>query len=939
MGRIPDDIIMHYGVSARNGAPGRGSGRYPLGSGDNPYQHGSGAEWLAKYNEYKKQGLSEQEIAEKMGAVNRYGKPITTKLRAQYRMATNEVKELDIEKAKRLYSEGKTPTEIGREMGKNESTIRGWLKVEEPPYKVKQVALYLKDKVDKEGMIDVSSGVERYIGDGITKNTLKDALYYLEASGYEIYDGGLPQVTNPGQQTIVKVLGIPGTEYKDIYQYDKVKSVQDFDTKIDKDGAIRKRFEYPASMDSKRLQIRYAEEGGEEKDGIIEIRRGVKDLSLGDSHYAQVRILVDDDHYLKGMAVYSDDMPPGVDVIFNTNKKSDVDKMDVLKKISNDPNNPFGSLIKDYEKGGQSYYDDPKGNYINTETGKRQSLSLINKRSDEGDWEDWSDKLPAQFLAKQNLQLVNRQLYLTKTNKDAELKEIQSLTNPTIKRKMLLAFAEDCDANAEQLKAAPLPGQKWQVILPLTTIKDNEIYAPNYKNGEQVALIRYPHAGIFEIPILTVNNKQKEGDKVITKNAKDAVGINSKVAEVLSGADFDGDTVMVIPINKNYKISSRPPLEELKGFNPKTEYGYISKKTDEKGKTHYYDKDGKEFKAMTNTQTEMGIISNLIADMTVKSASDEELARAVKHSMVVIDAEKHGLDYKRSYKENNIEELKKIYQDKPEKEGKKKYGGASTLITRANAEVSVDKRQGQPHINEDGTLSYKTTSQLYFQDPKTGKEKKRTQASTQMRETSDAYTLSSGRLVEDAYADFANHMKPLANTARKDYISTKRLEKSPSAAEAYKEEVDNLLSQLNIAAKNAPKEREAQRRANVELKQAKELYFQETGKDMPKKEEKKVAQRALTEARNSVGAKREPIKISERQWEAIQAGAISDSKLMEIINYIDDEELKRLATPKGGFKLSNSDISRIRRMASQGYTNAEIAEAMKISPSTVSEHL
>ena len=58
-----------------------------------------------------------------------------------------------------------------------------------------------------------------------------------------------------------------------------------------------------------------------DKDGVIEIRSGVDDLSLGDSHYAQVRILVDGNTYLKGMAVYSDDLPDGVDVMFNTNKK------------------------------------------------------------------------------------------------------------------------------------------------------------------------------------------------------------------------------------------------------------------------------------------------------------------------------------------------------------------------------------------------------------------------------------------------------------------------------------------------------------------------------------------------------------------------------------------------------------------------------------------
>lgn len=30
--------LYHYGVSKRNGAPGPGSGRYPLGSGSEPFQ-------------------------------------------------------------------------------------------------------------------------------------------------------------------------------------------------------------------------------------------------------------------------------------------------------------------------------------------------------------------------------------------------------------------------------------------------------------------------------------------------------------------------------------------------------------------------------------------------------------------------------------------------------------------------------------------------------------------------------------------------------------------------------------------------------------------------------------------------------------------------------------------------------------------------------------
>lgn len=145
-------------------------------------------------------------------------------------------------------------------------------------------------------------------------------------------------------------------------------------------------------------------------------------MSLGNSHYAQVRILVDDDYYLKGMAVYSDNMPDGVDVVFNTNKSKEVAKMDVLKPITNDPDNPFGSYIS------------PKGQSTYTDSNGEEQLSLINKRADEGDWGTWSNHLPSQFLSKQPKQLINRQLNLAIADKTSEFNEICSLTNPTRKQ-------------------------------------------------------------------------------------------------------------------------------------------------------------------------------------------------------------------------------------------------------------------------------------------------------------------------------------------------------------------------------------------------------------------------------------------------------------------------------------------------------------------------
>ena len=620
----------------------------------------------------------------------------STEYRRQLSWAGYEKRLLQVETAKRLREkEGMGWTEIGREMGLNESTVRSLLEPnrEDRMNSVWGTVNYLKDQADKKGMIDIGGDVHRELN--ISKTQMDMALDYLEkAEGYPIYGGRIPQLTNPGQHTTQKVLCVPGTEAKEIYNYDNVKTITDY---ISRDGGdtYERKFNYPASMDSKRMKIRYNEEGGLERDGLIEIRPGVEDLSLGNSRYAQVRILVDGTHYIKGMAVYSNDLPDGVDVVFNTNKKKGTPTTDVLKKIKDDPDNPFGSLIKDADQGGQYWYTDSK-------TGEKK-LGLINKRADEGDWSEWADALPSQFLAKQSRTLARKQLDLAKKDALDEFSDICAIENPTIKKHLLEKFADKCDAAAVDLKAAALPGQKYHAIIPINTLKDNEIYAPGYEDGTKLALIRYPHAGTFEIPILTVNNRNQLGKKFIGPESIDAVGINHKVADQLSGADFDGDTVQCIPTHDSkgkVKIDSRHQLKELEGFDPKVDYGG-TKVVDADGKEHYL-RNGVEYPIMKNKGTQMGMISNLITDMTLAGASDDKLARAVKHSMVVIDAEKHKLDYKASEVDNNIAALRKEYQ--PKENGPD--GGASTIISRAKGQYSVEKRQGSYKVNMPGTKDY-----------------------------------------------------------------------------------------------------------------------------------------------------------------------------------------------------------------------------------------
>lgn len=885
MNPVAEDILKHYGMPKR-------SGRYPWGSGDNPYQRSG--DFLSRVEELKKKGWTEKQIADDFGLT-------TSQLRTQRSLAKDERRALDVARARGLREKGYSLNEIAEKMGyNNDSSVRSLLDEgsEARMNQAKKTAEFLKKQIEEKGMIDVGVGVERELG--ISKEKLNQALYILEMEGYPVYGGGVPQVTNAGKQTNIKVVCPPGTEHKEIYQFENIHSVSDY---VSHDGGETfDTFVYPKSLDSSRVKIRYAEEGGIQKDGVVELRRGVDDLSLGDSHYAQVRILVDGKKYIKGMAIYSDDLPDGVDVLFNTNKKLGTPKEDVLKNITSDPDNPFGSLIK---PGGQSYYTDKNG---------ERQLSLINKRAEEGDWGEWADKLPSQFLSKQSMALIKKQLGLAAADKIAEFDEITSLTNPTVKKALLKSFADDCDAAAVHLQAAALPRQKYQVILPITSMKDTEVYAPNYENGERVALVRFPHGGTFEIPVLTVNNKQSEARRILG-NALDAVGINSKVAERLSGADFDGDTVMVIPTNGKVKITSTQPLKGLEGFDPKATYPT---------------REG--MRVMKNTQTEMGKISNLITDMTLKGATQDELARAVRHSMVVIDAEKHKLDYKQSEVDNGISSLKKKYQGTVDEDGRY-HEGAATLISRAKSETSVLKRKGSPIIDkETGEQSYKEVYEEYTD--KQGRVKVRTQSSTKMAEAKDARSLSSGTPQEEAYADYANRMKALANQARKEMVNTGKIAYSSSAKTTYQEEVDALSAKLNVALKNAPRERQAQVFANASMNAKKQ-----DNPDMTVGEIKKANQQELTKARNAVGAKREPIKITDREWEAIQAGAISENKLTQIINNVDIDSLRQRATPRATTQLSSAKVNKISSMSASGYSTAEIAKALGVSPSTVSNYL
>lgn len=88
-----------------------------------------------------------------------------------------------------------------------------------------------------------------------------------------------------------------------------------------------------------------------------------------------------------------------------------------------------------------------------------------------------------------------------------------------------------------------------------------------------------------------------------------------------------------------------------------------------------------------------------------------------------------------------------------------------------------------------------------------------------------------------------------------------------------------------------------------------------------------------------VGAKRVSIEINDREWEAIQKGAISDNTLVSILKHADVDILREKATPKTYNEITPTKLNKLKCMAASGYTNSEIAEALGISATAVTKYL
>jgi predicted transcriptional regulator len=883
-----EQYLRHYGTP-------RHSGRYPWGSGENPYQ--SSKSFLGMVADLKSQGMKDTEIAKALGMT-------TTELRARKSNSKNMIKQADIAMAQRLKDKGYSNGAIADRMGlSGESAVRALLApgAMDKAKVLTSTSDMLKDQIAKKGIIDIGTGVEHHLV-GVTETKLKNAVAMLEDQGYKVHYVKIQQLGTP-HMTTVKVLTAPDVPYSEVYK-NRFNIKQINDTYTEDGGRTWANIKPPEPIDSSRVAINYSEKnakgeeiGGGLSDGVIFVRPGVDDVSLGGANYAQVRILVDGTHYLKGMAVYKNDLPPGVDLVYNVNKtKAEAPtKHDAMKKVKRDkrtgevdPDNPFGATIA---PGGQR--------------------GVMNVIYEEGTWDTWSRSLSSQMLSKQTPKLAKQQLDMMYERKAENLDEIQRLTHPAVKKHLLNAFAEDADSSAVHLKAAAMPRQSSNVLLPVQTLKPTEIYAPNHQNGDRVVLIRHPHGGVFEIPELTVNNKNREAQRMIGKQAPDAVGINPKVAQQLSGADFDGDTVLVIR-NNDGKIRTAAPLEKLKDFDPQRAYpGY----------------EGMPELKNSRKQQLMGDVSNLITDMTIKKATPNEIAKAVKHSMVVIDAEKHNLNWKQSEIDNGIKALKTKYQGGPRR-------GASTIVSqRKTTDPVPERKQGYRVDPETGRKVFTETGATYV-DPKTGKTVTRMVRVNRLAEVEDARTLSSGTPIEGVYADHSNKLKALANEARRQSVNTKTTPYSPSARAAYSNEVDTLRSKLNVALSNSPLERQAQIVANAQV-----ALKRDADPGMDPDEVKKLKNQALAEARTRVGAGKTLVEITPKEWEAIQAGAVSNTMLNDILKNTDIEVVKQYTMPKSSPLMSDAKAARARGMANSGYTQAEIAEALGVSVSTINDVL
>ena len=182
------DYLAHYGTPHEGATPH--SGRYPFGSGEDPFAHPN--DLLARISELSKKYDKETDIAKALGMS-------TTELRKQRSLAKDEEKIANISKVRRLKDHGCSNLEIQRRTGIPEATVRNYLK----DYALDRANLTntVADKLEKEvkhkKYLDVGSGSE--IEMGVSQSRFNTALAKLKEKGYYVDKIWVEQAGNPGK--------------------------------------------------------------------------------------------------------------------------------------------------------------------------------------------------------------------------------------------------------------------------------------------------------------------------------------------------------------------------------------------------------------------------------------------------------------------------------------------------------------------------------------------------------------------------------------------------------------------------------------------------------------------------------------------------------------------------------------------------------------------
>lgn len=901
----PDDVIQHYGRGHNSG--GR-SGRYPWGSGDERTRYHEEVDKLKLKGfdtidkQAKELGLKRSELQQHLSREN------------------SVIKEYVVSRGNEIIGTGKSIRQAAEELNMPDATLRNYLSTGTPKTakakleKAEAVKNMYKAAIDKQAKyIDIGAGTEHQIG--ITDYQKKLAVEALKNEGYYVHPVRMPNITSPDKPITTMVLTKdpdPKSAQRNVldvqlpnYQYNGVKLT-----------GIKK----PMDVSWDDVKISYGTNGENDRDGTILVRRGVKDADLGDTHYAQVRISVGGTHYMKGMAMYGDaDDFKGTkaDYIFHTNKPSTKTPQEVLKKQKDNPLNPFESSI-------------------------RRQRGVFNIVNQEGDWNDYHPTIASQMLSKQRIPFIKERLNDTIKMHQESFDKIMSITNPIVKKKLLEDLGGDpndptkrgaIDTAQIHLRAIGEQGTRFKTLISNPWLKPNEIYAPDYKNGEHVVLVRYPHGGTFEIPDLVVNNKNTKSKKLLG-NAIDGIGIHPETARILSGADFDGDTALIMP-NNNGRIKSSDArtthaFKSLREFDPNT-YELTSK-----ADLPYEGKVKNKYSGVEETkmiypgrhitprykQTEMGNVSNMITDMTIRGATNDELIRAVKYSMVVIDSEKHHLDYKQAKDDLGISALQKRYMTKIDPDTGRKSIGANTLISVSKHDLGLSKEK-RKELLDAGLSQYEINKEM----------QKHGKLLPTLADQGKLSKINSGTPVEALYQNYIERLQTMKETARKTVSEIKTPERSDVARKVFKNEVASLGSKIKSIQSQAPLERKAQIEANRAYRE-----YVHSNPDISTDRKKNIRSEMINKARdqNGLPAYEKKIHITPDEWNAIQSNAISKTAMSTLMKKADMEELKEYAMPKKKSNISSGKLASIMRKLENGSaTLAEIAESEGMSVNAI----